>query len=224
MDNSKICVIIPTYNEEKIIVSVLKKTKVLNLDVLVVDDGSTDSTVELARKNDAIVLENKQNQGKGAALKKGFDYVLKCGYRAVITMDGDGQHDPISIKKFIEREQKTNADIVIGNRMRNTENMPLVRIITNRFMSWIISHASKQRIPDTQCGFRLIRRKILKNITLKASRYDMESEILIKSAKKGYKIESVPIEAIYRGERSEIHPVLDTLRFIETYLRCFYKK
>ncbi len=219
MDNNKICIIIPAYNEEKIIASVLKKVKALNMDVLVVDDGSTDSTVELARKNGAMVLENKQNQGKGAALKKGFDHVLRSDYHAVITMDGDGQHDPVSIKEFINKQQKTNADIVIGNRMRNTENMPLIRIITNRFMSWIISRASKQRIPDTQCGFRLIKRKILENITLIASRYDMESEILIKSAKKGYKIESVPIEAIYRGERSKIHPVLDTLRFIKTYLR-----
>ena len=222
MDNNKICVIIPTYNEEKIIASVLKKTRALNLDVMLVDDGSTDSTVEIAGKNAAIILKNKQNRGKGAALKKGFDYALKRDYQFIVTMDGDGQHDPASIKEFIARQRKTNADIVIGNRMRNTENMPLIRIVTNRFMSWIISLASKQHIPDTQCGFRLIKRKILENITLLSSRYDMESEIVIKSAKKSYKIESVPIEAIYRGERSKIHPVLDTLRFIKTYLRLLF--
>lgn len=219
-----VCVIIPTYNEAHVIGVVLNKIKALGLDMIVVDDGSIDSTADISREKGAIVLKGKENQGKGAALKRGFDYALKSKYQTIITMDGDGQHNPGSIKGFIQRQHETWANIVIGNRMRNTENMPLARIITNRFMSWIISHVSRQNIPDTQCGFRLIKRKVLEDIVLSTSRYEMESEILIKAAKKGYKIESLPIETIYQGGKSQIHPILDTLRFIKIYLKLLLKK
>lgn len=214
----------PAYNESRIIGPLLENIKPLGLDIIVIDDGSTDATADIAEKKGAIVIKNETNRGKGASLKRGFEYTLKLDYESVITIDADGQHNPESIKDFIATQEKTSADIVIGNRMRNTENMPLVRIATNRFMSWLISQASKQNIPDTQCGFRLIQKDILKNITLLASRYDMESEILIEAAKKGYKIESLPIETIYQGEKSQIHPVRDTLRFIKTYLRLLFKK
>lgn len=221
---SKTCVIIPAYNENKGISGVVKKIRLLGLDAVVIDDGSTDSTADIAQSEGAIVLRNLTNLGKGAALRRGFDYALKAGYDAVVTMDGDGQHNPETVRQFLEVENKVDADIVVGNRMRNTENMPLLRIATNRFMSWLISCKTGQHIPDTQCGFRLIRASLLKNITLLSSRYDMESEILIIAAKKGYKIESLPIETIYHGSKSQIHPVLDTLRFIRTYFRLLWKK
>ncbi|PIQ89867.1 MAG: dolichyl-phosphate mannose synthase [Candidatus Omnitrophica bacterium CG11_big_fil_rev_8_21_14_0_20_42_13] len=220
----KVCIIIPAYNESEGIGPLLNKLKSLGLSIVVVDDGSTDDTVDIALKNGAVVLKQGRNCGKGAALKRGFEYILNSDYETAITIDADGQHDPGSIINFINIQKETLADIVIGNRMRNTENMPLSRIVTNRFMSWIISHASKQKIPDTQCGFRLIQRKVLENVVLYTSRYDMESEILIKAAKIGYKIESVPIETIYKGSKSQIHPILDTLRFIRTYLALFFIK
>lgn len=221
---NRTCVIIPAYNENKGISSVVKKIRLLGLDAVVIDDGSIDSTADIAQNEGAIVLRNLKNLGKGAALRRGFDYVLKAGYDVVITMDGDGQHNPETVAQFLELENRVDADIIVGNRMRNTENMPLLRIATNRFMSWLISWKTGQHIPDTQCGFRLIRASLLKNITLLSSRYDMESEILIIAAKKGHKIESLPIETIYHGSKSQIHPVLDTMRFIRTYFRLLWKK
>ena len=96
--------------------------------------------------------------------------------------------------------------------------MPLVRVATNRFMSYLLSKLSGQRIPDTQCGFRLIRISVLKSITLKSSNFDIDSEIILKAAKAGYRVESVPIKAVYRDEKSRINPFIDTLRFLKLLL------
>ena len=95
-----------------------------------------------------------------------------------------------------------------------THEMPLLRIITNRFMSLIISAFARQYIPDTQCGFRLVKKEVLQKITLSTSKYETESEILIKAARLGFKIEFVPIKTIYSGQKSQINPFVDTLRFL----------
>ena len=92
--------------------------------------------------------------------------------------------------------------------------MPYVRLFTNKFMSWLISLAAGQSVPDTQCGFRLIKRGVLERIDLKTSKYETESEIIIQASRLGFKIESIPVKSIYEGEKSQINPVVDTLRFI----------
>jgi hypothetical protein len=103
--------------------------------------------------------------------------------------------------------------------MQKTKTMPPVRFMTNRFMSYLISGLAKQRIPDTQCGFRLIKRDVLEKIRLLTRRYETESEILIKAARLGFKIESVPIKTIYRGQKSQIRPFADTLRFFRFIIK-----
>jgi len=215
----KTCVIIPTYNEAKEIGRVVKEIKLQNLDVIVIDDGSSDNTSQIARDYGAITLRNEKNQGKGASLIKGFNYALTYDYDAVITMDGDGQHLPEDILYFMRLAKYSNSAIFIGNRMQKTKNMPLVRLITNRFMSWFLSCLAKQRIPDTQCGFRLIKKDVLKRVELVTSKYETESEILVRSSRLGFKIESVPIKTIYTQERSQINPFIDTLRFIRFIIR-----
>ena len=129
-------------------------------------------------------------------------------------MDGDGQHSPSDIAAFVECCQNTGADIVSGNRMLNPQDMPLVRLATNQFMSWLISLFCHQHIPDTQCGFRLIKTDVLRAIHLESSDFEIETEVLIKASKKGFKIASVGIQTIYRDEVSKIQPVRDTFRFI----------
>jgi len=215
----KTCVIIPTYNEAKNIARLLKEIKLQNLDVLVIDDGSSDNTSEVAGNNGAIVLRNQNNQGKGASLIKGFNYALTSDYDAVITMDGDGQHLPEDIFYFMRLAQYSDSAIIIGNRMQRTKNMPLMRFITNRFMSWFLSSLAKQKIPDTQCGFRLIKKDVLQKINLVTRKYETESEILIKGSRLGFKIESVPIKTVYSDEKSQINPFIDTLRFIRFIIR-----
>ncbi|MBM3250209.1 MAG: glycosyltransferase family 2 protein [Candidatus Omnitrophica bacterium] len=208
------CIIIPTYNESREISGIVRSIRQYGLDCLVVDDGSEDNTAKIARESGALLIESTQNEGKGASLIKGFDYALSNGYDAVVTMDGDGQHLPEEINSFLRLAEASDSAILIGNRMHKTRNMPLVRVATNKFMSWLISGVAGQNIPDTQCGFRLIKKEVLQKVRLSTAKYETESELLIKASRQGFKIESVPIKSVYVGEISRIHPVLDSLRFI----------
>lgn len=211
----KTCVITPTYNEAAAIGEVVRQIREQNLEAIVIDDGSADNTSEIARNNGATVLRNEANQGKGASLIKGFNYALNKNFEAVITMDGDGQHLASDIPYFIRLATYSNSGIFIGNRMNKTKSMPWVRLCTNKFMSWLISCVAKQKIPDTQCGFRLIKRDVLEKSVLRTRKYETESEILIRASRLGFKIESVPIKSIYGREKSRINPFVDTLRFIK---------
>ncbi|MFA4889996.1 MAG: glycosyltransferase family 2 protein [Candidatus Omnitrophota bacterium] len=218
----KICVIIPTFNEAKEIGKLIVGIKPYALEILVIDDGSTDNTHAIARESGAIVLKNISNAGKGAALIRGFHYMLDNRFDAAITLDGDGQHLPEDIALFLRLAENPEFGMLVGNRIENAKNMPIVRLLTNKFMSWILSKATGQKIPDSQCGFRLIKAKVLEKINLTTSRYDTESEILLQAARLGYKIGAVPIKSIYRGEKSKINPFVDTPRFIRLMLRTIW--
>lgn len=210
----KICVVIPAYNEAEKITSLITQIKARGLDVIIVDDGSADVTSEKARSAGACVLRHEQNRGKGAALVTGFQHALRQGYDAVITMDGDGQHLADDIPQFIESAvRQADAAVFVGNRMHNPRNMPWLRWGTNKFMSWLISALIRQRIADTQCGFRLLRRQALENLNLVTTNYEIESEMLIKAARLGYRISSVQVHSVYQGEKSSINPFFDTCRF-----------
>jgi len=210
------CIVIPTFNESKAIARLIEEIKALNLNlrILVIDDGSEDDTSRIAAEHGASVLRNEKNQGKGASLIKGFDYALQNNFAAVITMDGDGQHLPQDIPHFLRMAEFSGSQIFVGNRMQTAKNMPLVRMLTNKFMSWLISLIIKQEINDTQCGFRLIKRQALEKIKLSATKYETESELLIRGARSGFRIESVSIKTIYGSQKSRINPLWDTLRFI----------
>jgi len=213
------CVIIPTYNESKAIAELIKQIKDLNLEVIIIDDGSNDQTVKIAQASGSKVLLNETNIGKGAALIKGYNFAIAQGFDAIISMDGDGQHSSGDIKTFIQKAQNPGVCVIIGNRMMMTKKMPLLRIITNNFMSWLLSLIIKQKIPDTQCGFRLVKKEALLAMNLSTTKYETESEILIKAGRLGYKIESVPVKTIYCGQKSKINPFIDTLRFLRLLTR-----
>ncbi|MGB2706467.1 MAG: glycosyltransferase family 2 protein [Candidatus Omnitrophota bacterium] len=220
----KTCVLIPAYNVSSTIGDVVREIKGMGLEAIVVDDGSTDDTERVAADNGAIVMRHVKNLGKGASLKEGFDFIVRMtSFDAVIIMDGDGQHNPKDIQKFILHAREQSNDIVIGNRMALTKNMPLARILTNKFMSSVLSVMCKQRIPDTQCGFRLIKRSVFKKIKLESNKYDLESELLIKASRRSMKIASVPIETIYRNELSRIRPVKDAVRFIGLLIKSYFR-
>lgn len=215
----KICIIIPAYNEAKSIADIVKSLKTYSLDVVVIDDGSVDNTADRAKEAGAIVLSHVKNEGKGRGLKTGFDYCLKFDYDAVITMDGDGQHRPEEAMNFIEKFKATNAALIIGNRMHNPKNMPIVRYLTNIFTSKVISKVTGSEIRDSQCGFRLIRMDILRGLRLVTNRYDLESELLLEIARMNCKIETVSISSIYSGQISQINPLIDTYRFLRLIIR-----
>jgi glycosyltransferase involved in cell wall biosynthesis len=217
-----LCVLIPSYNEAKTIGSLVMELRAKALTVYVVDDGSTDKTAKIAEAEGAVVVKHKKNKGKGASLREGFKHILKRGFDAVIVMDADGQHKVSDIDIFVERMARTSADIIIGNRMDDVASMPPERIHTNRFMSGLISTMAGQHVPDSQSGFRLIKRRVLEKVDLKSSNYEIESELIIKAARAGFKIESVPIKTIYRGEISRINPVVDTLRFFRFLIKVSF--
>jgi len=207
------CVIIPTYNESKEIAGLINRITEIGLPVIIIDDGSLDDTANISALRGAKVLRNDSNVGKGASLIKGYNYAVAQGFDAVISMDGDGQHSSSDIALFIKKAEASQSAIIVGNRMAMTKGMPWLRILTNRLMSRLISLITKQYIPDTQCGFRLIKKEVLEKIDFSTSKYETESEILIKASRLGFKIDSVPIKTIYSGQKSQINPVIDTLRF-----------
>jgi len=220
----KVCVLIPSYNEAKTIGHLVMELRAKGLPVYVVDDGSSDKTAKMARAEGAVVVKHKKNMGKGASLREGFRHILKRGYEAVIVMDADGQHCVSDIGNFIDRMRQTDADIVIGNRMQDVSSMPLERLHTNRFMSRLISMVAGQHVPDSQSGFRLIKREVLEKIQLKSSNFEIESEMIIKASRAGFKIDSVGIKTIYQGGVSRINPVVDTLRFFRFLIKVSFDR
>jgi len=217
-------VIVPCKNLENHVGNVVRAIDALGLglDVLVVNDGSTDETTSTARTAGAAVVEHAVNMGKGVALKTGFDYALEHDYEAVITMDGDEQHDAATIPAFLKALESGEWDVVVGSRMSEVKDMPGIRIWTNQTTSRVISLLARQGIPDSQSGYRIIRTTVLKGMELITKRYDTESEILIRAGRRGFRIGSIPIESIYTNGISHINPVVDTLRFLRLVWRSLF--
>jgi glycosyltransferase involved in cell wall biosynthesis len=222
-DRSRIAAVIPAYQEEKHVGEVAQRTRAQLENVLVVDDGSTDATAERARSSGVDVVIHPQNRGKGESIKTGLRYWLERGSEYVVLLDADGQHLPEEISRFVDSAaSESNAKIFIGSRMNDTSTMPLLRRIVNRYMSGKISRVCGQRIPDTQCGFRMLHRDIIPDVLSGASRFEYETEMLIIASRKGHRVASVPITTVYSDEVSSINPVRDTVRFFKLMRR--YRK
>lgn len=206
--------LIPAYNEATRVGGVVDVARHHADEVVVVDDGSTDDTVVAAEKAGAKVLRHPQNRGKGAAIATALDYFSRSDAEMAILLDADGQHDPSEIDKFVGAAEKEFADVVVGTRMGDVRGMPRVRLWTNQFTSRVTSKLAGQWIPDSQCGFRLLRRSVLKDLKPSTARFETETEMLIQASRAGHRIISVPIRTIYEpGRTSRIHPWRDTVRF-----------
>jgi glycosyltransferase involved in cell wall biosynthesis len=221
-DRQLIAAVIPAYQEQKHIGDVVRRTRQHLDHVLVVDDGSRDETAERAREAGAEVIVHPQNRGKGEAIKTGLRHFFDRQFTWVFILDADGQHRPEEIENFIHAALVDGASLLLGNRMKNTKSMPLLRRVVNRYMSDKISRVCAQNIPDTQCGFRMVHRHLIPEILGGTDRFDYETEMLIVASRKGFRIESVPITTVYSDEVSSIHPVRDTLRFFKLMRR--YRK
>jgi len=207
-------IVIPVYNEEKNISKFISRLKRTTYDFIVVNDGSTDNTLS---KLDYCIGYTK-NKGKGYAIKFGAKYAISKGYDWILIMDGDGQMSIDDIKQFesvLNMPCYYNVKLILGNRMHNNSTMPLIRKITNYIMSYIISKVANTYIADSQCGFRAIHKDIFK-LNLKTTKFDFESEMLIKAGVKKFKIVNVPIKSIYfKNRKSKINIFKDTLNFIK---------
>lgn len=217
--NQKGCVIIPAYLEERHIRGVVQNVLQYIRPVIVIDDGSADQTSAEASSAGAVVIKHEKNLGKGAALKTGFAYAVKHKFDYVITMDADGQHDPADIPVFVEAYRRFGVSALVGSRMADPKGMPLVRKLTNIFMSWFLSRQMGQHVPDTQSGFRLYAAQALPFLATQSTRYAAESETLLRLAVKKIKIDSVPITVIYSDEKSKIRPFRDAIRFFRMVRR-----
>jgi len=218
----KIAIVIPAYNEEKVIGDTIDKIAFDKRDIVVVDDGSSDGTSTIAKERGAVVLRHDTNLGKGRAHRTAFQYALKSGYDWIITMDADGQHNPDEIPLFIDALKRDKGDIIIGERRVSLASMPFVRFTVNLLTSFIVSILCGKRIKDSQSGFRAIKRDVLLNVPLSTNNFQTESEIIVKAVRMGYKAASVPISAIYRNEKSYINPIIDTLRFISLAVKSLW--
>jgi glycosyltransferase involved in cell wall biosynthesis len=215
----KTCILIPGYNESRMIGQVVTNARKIIDDVVVIDDGSRDNTAQIAQDAGAYVIKHEVNKGKGAALRTGFQYAIDHGYDAVITMDSDGQHDPDDIPGFLATVEKIGSGIIIGTRMGDISTMPLIRRFTNKLTSFSASILARQKIEDSQSGFRLITTDVIKTVRLETAGFETESEILIKASKAGFRIASVPIKTIYGEEKSKIKPMRDTYKFLRLLFR-----
>ena len=218
---SKICAVIPAYNAEKTIAGLVCEVSRYVDNVVVVDDGSVDKTSDVAFKAGAVVLRCEKNSGKGKALKTGFKFALENGFELILTLDADFQHNPKRIPDFVSKLGE-GYDIVIGNRRKKPGVMPLERIFSNITTSFLITLRTGVKVPDSQCGFRLIKNYVIENINAKSDGFVFESEFLIKALLMGYRVGFVDIETIYNGERSYIRHIYDTVEFIKLYLKSFY--
>jgi glycosyltransferase involved in cell wall biosynthesis len=190
--------------------------------IIVVDDGSSDDTKEVAQAAGVVVVQHELNEGKGAALVSGARKAIELGMDYIITLDADGQHDPAEIPRFVEKARKTDADIICGNRMDDRKDMPAIRVFANSATSWFVTLRTGIKIPDSQNGYRMLKTAIFRKIHLATKRYDTESEILIKTAGIGGKIESIPVQTIYGTETSSVNPFIDTLRFFRLVWRSLF--
>ncbi len=222
MDN--VCILIPAYNAQETLGSVLKRIESLKIDAIVVNDGSSDGTGEVASASGAQLLEHPVNLGKGAALQTGFQYILQKGYQVMITLDADGQHDPSEIPLLLKIFRNVKPDILIASRAAEFTKMTFLRRFWNRLGVKAVARLCHSDITDSQSGFRLIRTDILREIDLSTSRFETELELLIKACKKGFSVLSIPIPTgrVDGTSSSHFRPVVDTWLVCKVFLRGLF--
>ena len=210
-----IVAVIPAHNEAARIGEVVRSAAAY-LPVIVVDDGSTDDTASRARDAGATVVEQRPNQGKGSALRAGFRRALADGAAAVVTLDGDGQHDPSEIPTFVAAYRaagEARPDLIIGRRDFRT--MPASRRLANELGRRAFSWAVGRDIPDNQSGFRLIGSDLAEaTLASDEAGFEFEVEVITVCIRRGGRISWVPVRTIYAGQGSHIRPLQHLAHFV----------
>lgn len=194
----KCIAVIPAYNEELAIGSVVLETKKHVEEVIVVDDGSTDKTAEIAGLAGAIVLRLDQNYGKAHALMRGFDLARQNGFAVGVMLDGDGQHDPSELPYLVSPVLQGEADLVIGSRhLGNGHDTPGYRRAGQKVLDLFTNVGANQKVTDSQSGFRALSRKAMDNLDFDSKGFDIESDMIVHLSRKGLNVKEVPIGAHY---------------------------
>ena len=216
-DEERICVIVPTYNNERTIADVLRRIQVSTQNVIVVNDGSTSETLAAVRSLSEVpeIVDYTPNHGKGYALMQGFRRALELGYRYAVTIDSDGQHFPEDIPLLLECFQQHKGALIVGSRNLTADNMPSKNTFANKFSNFWFHLQTGINLEDTQSGYRIYP---LEAINLRwpiTPRYEAELELLVFSAWRGVPVVSIPVRVYYppEGERvSHFRPFWDFFR------------
>ena len=218
----KITVGIPAYNEEKNIAKIIVKLKKMVDQILVCDDGSTDSTCAIAESLGAIVINHPKNLGYGSAIRSIFLKAREINAEVLVTIDADGQHKIEDIERVMKPVVDGQADISIGSRfLEEGDNSPKYRKLGIKIITKVTNSSLSEKITDAQSGFRAYNNKVLQSLTPSDSGMGISTEILIKSSNLGFKIAEVPTEIQYKGKTSSQNPVshgtevlMSTLKYI----------
>lgn len=210
-------VIVPIYNGERYLDELCRRIlKLCPLEnIILIDDASEDNSRNKAISLGLNVVSFKDNRGKGAVLQEGFKIALSSGYKFAFTIDCDLQHKPEDFPLFFEKQNETEADLIIGMRDFSPEIMPKHRVMSNTITSKIVSFVAGKKIIDSQSGYRLYNLQKLSNLKFKSERYQFETEVILKFAKLNAQIEFVPIPTIYNGQESYISNFRDIGNFIK---------
>jgi glycosyltransferase involved in cell wall biosynthesis len=216
----RIAATIPAYQAAPSVGDVVRGTLQALPDVLVIDDGSTDGTAEVARRAGARVISHDVNRGKGAALATAFRDLFGGGFDGVVTLDADGQHLPEEIPKLLAAIGE--ADLVLGVRDHLFGEMSRLRRMSNRLSSKAISLAAGQDLRDIQTGFRYYSRRLFEEVGFPEARFEAESAVVVRAARRGFKVISVPVHLGFADGRTTSHyrPLLDSLRIAGAVARA----
>ncbi len=216
---TEVVAVIPAYNEARFIGSVVLQTRALVDQVIVVDDGSTDGTGEIARAAGAIVVRHEQNQGKGRALRTGLNEARRLRPRAVVLLDGDGQHLPAEIPSLLAPIRAGEADMVVGSRyLNNSSRVPRARVWGHQFFNLLTNRTSGVHLTDSQNGFRAFSGRVLDSLKFHSNGFSVESEMQMLARQHGWRVKEVPVTVIYDG-RPKRSAVLQGLMVLDGILR-----
>lgn len=191
-------IVIPAYNEEKVIQDVIREIQAVGYrQIIVVDDGSCDHTCQRAKEMPGVVtLKHLINRGKGASVKTGVEAAKLLGADTVVTMDGDGQHNPKDIVPMLDKIQE-GYDVVLGSRLIDCQNMPKYKIVHNRIGNLLVWMLYGLFVTDSQSGFRAYSHKALHTIDTRTDRYEYDSEVVREIHRHKLKFIEIPIEVRY---------------------------
>jgi len=218
------CVIIQAFQASESLPTLINQIQLipLSIKIIVVNDGSTDNTLDVLGKfSDIIVINHQINLGKGAAIKSGIKKARELGFQYTICIDSDLQHSPELIPYFIKSQSEADVSLVLGVRQFSREIMPFHRILSNTITSFIISIRIGKRVHDSQCGYRLINISDIDIDQFNENGFQFETELLLKIIPAGATLKEIPINTIYNKSNSSINNVKDTLKFIKLFLLSY---